>query len=91
MLSPAVEPELRPLLSFARGPDAVPEIADRLVRWLCLPAELRAETSAGLAAEAGRRFGWEGVADGVIAAAAGRLSGLPVPGAPTARSAPPSG
>ena len=49
--------------------------------WLAAPEDLRAATREALAAEARRRYGWEGVARGVIAAAEGNLAGLPpVPG-----------
>ena len=40
-LAEAVEPEIRPLLSFERGPGAVEEIAARLIGWLTLPAAQR--------------------------------------------------
>jgi glycosyltransferase involved in cell wall biosynthesis len=91
VLAPELAPELRPLLSFERGPGAVEEIASKLVAWLTLPAERSGPAAAALAGVARRRFGWEGVAQGVISAAQGRLSELPEPGAPGARSAPPSG
>ncbi len=78
-LSGAVAPELRDLLSFNVGPEAVTAIAKRLVRWLELPAEDRARASAALAELAGRRYGWEGVAEGVIAGAQGRLTALAEP------------
>ena len=42
-LAPALEPELRPLLSFDVGPDAVEQIAAKLVAWLTLdPGRARA-------------------------------------------------
>jgi glycosyltransferase involved in cell wall biosynthesis len=80
-LEEVVAPEVRPLLSFERGPGAVEEIARKLSEWLSLDAEERASTRAALSEEARRRFGWEGVARGVIAAAQGRLDELPRPGA----------
>ena len=68
-LAPALPEELRPLLSFEVGPTAVDQIAEKLVRWLELdPAEHERARSA-LAAEAARRYSWESVAEGVIAAA----------------------
>ena len=70
-LRPALPEHLRPLLSFDVGPGAVREIADKLVTWLELDPAERAAASAALAAEAARRYSWESVAEGVIAAAAG--------------------
>jgi glycosyltransferase involved in cell wall biosynthesis len=78
-LEGAVEPALAPLLSFERGPEAVRAIASSLVTWLELPAERRAAARASLSELARRRYGWESVATGVIAAAEGRLSELPEP------------
>lgn len=83
-LAPAVGESIRALLSFDLGPRAVEDLAGRLVAWLSLPAGEREEASAALAAAARDRFGWERVADGVIAAAEGRLDVLPpVPPAPS--------
>ena len=79
-LSEAVDERIRPLLSFTRGPGAVEEIAAKLVAWLGLDTGERAHASAALAALAHERFGWEGVAKGVIAAAEGRLDQLIEPG-----------
>jgi len=61
------------------GPDAVEQIAGRLVRWLELPSERRAEASQALSDLARERFSWEGVARGAIDAAHGRLDALPLP------------
>jgi glycosyltransferase involved in cell wall biosynthesis len=80
-LQEAVEPDLRPLLSFERAPGAVEEIASKLSAWLSLPRDERERARAALSEAARRRFGWEGVARGVIAAAEGRLDELPRPGA----------
>ncbi|HEX3873319.1 MAG TPA: glycosyltransferase family 4 protein [Solirubrobacteraceae bacterium] len=66
-------------LSFGLGPDAVDELADRLIGWLEAPAELRVEASVALARVARERYSWEGVARGVIAAAEGRLDDLERP------------
>ena len=79
-LREAVAEPVKPLLSFERGPRAIREIADKLVAWLELPEDERAAARAALSEEARRRFGWEGVARGVIAAAEGRLDELPRPG-----------
>ena len=78
-LRDAVDEDLRPLLEFERGPDAVREIAGRLVAWLTLDDERRAAASESLANLARARYGWESVAEGVIAAARGELAGLPRP------------
>jgi len=80
-LAPRLPADERPLLSFERGPDAVEQIAERLIRWLELPAQRRAEIVAALSGAARERFGWEGVARGVIAAAEGRLDELSPPAA----------
>jgi glycosyltransferase involved in cell wall biosynthesis len=80
VLEAAVEPDLRPLMSFRPGPHAVEEIAQKLVSWLELAPERRDAARASLAALARERFGWQSVAEGVIAAAQGRLAELPEPG-----------
>lgn len=90
-LAGALEPPLRPLLSFERGPGAVKAIADRLVRWLERPHGERRAAAAALSELARRRFGWEGVATGVIAAARGELDGLPRPDGSWSRSGGASG
>jgi glycosyltransferase involved in cell wall biosynthesis len=79
VLAPALEEELRPLLAFEVGSDAVDEIAAKLVRWLTLDDAARERAAAALAERAAARFGWESVARGVVAAALGRLDDLPVP------------
>ena len=78
-LSTAVSPEVAALLSFERGPGAVEEIAGNLVSWLTLPEPEREVAREALSRVARERYGWEGVADSVIAAAQGRLEGLPEP------------
>ena len=78
-LEPALEPDLRPLLSFARGPGAVEEIAQKLTAWLLTDPRRRARATEALARTAHARFGWEAVAEGVIAAAEGRLDALVSP------------
>ena len=78
-LEPALERDIRPLLSFTPGPGAVEEIADKLVRWLTMAPEERARATGSLAEAARSRYGWESVAEGVIAAAQGRLDQLPEP------------
>ncbi|MEX2252871.1 MAG: glycosyltransferase [Thermoleophilaceae bacterium] len=90
-LGPALDESLRDLLAFERGPDAVEQIAAKLIRWLTLPAPERAAASESLAAVARGRFGWDGVARGVLAASQGRLSELEEPGARATPSSPASG
>jgi len=90
-LAPVVAPELRPLLSFAPGPGAVQEIARKLVAWLRLEPARRGGAAASLARAARARYGWESVAEGVLAAARGRLGELPEPGYPARPSAKVSG
>jgi glycosyltransferase involved in cell wall biosynthesis len=76
-LAPALEPRLQRLLGFEVGDGAVDEIASKLVEWLTLDTGERERAGAALAASAAERFGWEHVADGVIAAAQGLLDDLP--------------
>ncbi|MEA2483907.1 MAG: hypothetical protein QOC55_1854 [Thermoleophilaceae bacterium] len=78
-LAAALPEELRPLLSFELGDDAVEQIADRLIRWLELPEGDRAAASEALSGLAREHFSWEGVADRVVEAAHGRLDALPLP------------
>jgi glycosyltransferase involved in cell wall biosynthesis len=78
-LEPVVDEKVRPLLSFDRGSGAVEEIARKLVEWLTLDEDERARARQALSDEARGQFGWEGVANGVIAAAEGRLDELPEP------------
>ena len=78
-LAPALEEEFRPLLSFATGPGSVEEIAGKLIAWLGLEPAERERARAALADLARSRYAWESVAEGVIAAALGRLDDLPEP------------
>ncbi len=79
--APEVSDQVRRLLTFERGPDAVAQIADRLVSWLELDPEERERATSALARVAHERYSWEGVARGVIAAAEGRLDELLEPAA----------
>jgi len=81
-LAPTLPAQLRPLLSFELGPHAVDEIAAKLVAWLTLDPAERERARSALAAEAARRYSWESVAKGVIAAAQGRLEALSHPAPP---------
>src|SRR3712207_1081018 len=74
--APALNEPLRRLLTFERGPDAVEQLADRLLTWLRLPSEEREAATAALARTAHERYSWEGVARGVVAAAHGDLADL---------------
>ena len=82
VLKAGVEEDVRPLLEFERGPGAVHEIADKLVRWLTLGADRRKVAVAALSDLARARYGWESVAESVIAASQGKLGDLPRPAAP---------
>jgi glycosyltransferase involved in cell wall biosynthesis len=74
-LRPALPEHLRPLMSFEVGPGAVREIGSKLVTWLELDPAERDEARAALASAAARRYSWESVAEGVIAAASGQSLG----------------
>jgi glycosyltransferase involved in cell wall biosynthesis len=78
-LAPAVQAEVRPLLAFEVGPDSVEQIAGKLIAWLTLDPAVRERARSALAEEARRHYSWESVAEGVIAAAEGRLDALPSP------------
>ncbi len=77
VLAAAVPEPARGWLSFPVGDDSVRAIATRLVAWLRAPDALRAETRAALVEVARERYSWEGVAEGVVAAARGHREGLP--------------
>jgi glycosyltransferase involved in cell wall biosynthesis len=78
-LSADQPPAVAPLTSFPIEPGAVQAIADRLDRWLELPEVTRAEARATFVDTVARVWSWEGVARGVLDAAAGNLGGLPIP------------
>jgi glycosyltransferase involved in cell wall biosynthesis len=78
-LATRVPADARPMLSFGLGPQAVDDLASCVLRWLRAPPETRAATREALVATARDRFSWEGVAEGVIAAARGDLDALPPP------------
>jgi glycosyltransferase involved in cell wall biosynthesis len=78
-LAPSVDERIRPLLSFDVDDGAVEAVAERLVGWLRLEPAARREAAMALSAAARRQYGWEGVAAGVLAAAAGRLDEIPEP------------
>jgi glycosyltransferase involved in cell wall biosynthesis len=78
-LAGAVPESARPLLGFDLGSRAVPELAAALTGWLEAPEELRRATREAMVAVTRERYSWEGVARTVLAAAQGRLDGLPSP------------
>jgi glycosyltransferase involved in cell wall biosynthesis len=78
-LAAALPDPVAPLTSFPARPGAVEAIADGLDRWFELPEQTRAEARATLVETVARLWSWEGVARGVLDAAAGNLGGLPVP------------
>jgi glycosyltransferase involved in cell wall biosynthesis len=74
--------QVRSLLTFERGMRAVDDLAQAIIGWLELDERMRASARAALARTAADRFGWEAVAESVVAAARGRTAVLePVPGA----------
>jgi glycosyltransferase involved in cell wall biosynthesis len=76
-LGQALDPPLRPLLSFPIGPGSVTALAERVNGWLSLAVVERREAGHLLAARAEELWSWEGVARGVIAASRGDLDPLP--------------
>lgn len=78
-LASAVDPQVRPWLTFEVGPHSVGQLAEDLASWLDAPAAVRAETRELIVGVARERYSWDGVARKVIAAAEGRLDDLPRP------------
>jgi glycosyltransferase involved in cell wall biosynthesis len=78
-LAGAVPEAARPLLGFDLGAQAVPELAAALTGWLEAPEELRAAAREAMVEITRERYSWDGVARTVLAAAQGRLDGLPTP------------
>ncbi|HSC21099.1 MAG TPA: glycosyltransferase family 4 protein [Solirubrobacterales bacterium] len=68
------------LVSFPVEEGAVEAIAARLNAWLGLPENQREAAREALVGTVRRLWSWEGVARGVLAAAAGDLGDLPRPG-----------
>jgi hypothetical protein len=74
--------QVRSLLTFERGMRAVEDLAGAINGWFELDPRMRASARTALARTAADRFGWEGVAESVMAASKGRTAVLePVPGA----------
>jgi glycosyltransferase involved in cell wall biosynthesis len=78
-LAKALSPEVGKLVSFPVEEGAVEAIAHRLNVWLELPEEDRAQARRALVTTSQRLWSWQGVAQAVLAASAGRLDELPVP------------
>ncbi len=78
-LAAELPPQVAELTSFPLGPGAVEAIAARLLAWFDLPESERERVRATLVETASRLWSWEGVARGVLAAAAGELGALPAP------------
>jgi glycosyltransferase involved in cell wall biosynthesis len=78
-LSEALPEPVSSLTSFPVGEGAIEAIAERLNAWLALPENDRAAARDALVETVGRLWSWEGVARGVLAAAAGELDDLPRP------------
>jgi glycosyltransferase involved in cell wall biosynthesis len=79
-LSAALPDPVDRLVSFRVEEGAVEAIAERLDAWLALPENQRGTARAALVETVRRLWSWEGVARGVLAAAAGELDDLPRPG-----------
>jgi glycosyltransferase involved in cell wall biosynthesis len=79
VLAEAVPPPARGLLDFELGPNAVRDLAESLIGWLEADEALREQTRDALVATARARWSWEGVAEGVMAAAQGDLDALAPP------------
>jgi glycosyltransferase involved in cell wall biosynthesis len=80
-LRPALPEPVDQLVSFPVEEGAVESIAERLNVWLGLRENQRETAREALVETVGRLWSWEGVARGVLAAAAGELDGLPRPSA----------
>src|SRR5205085_11730831 len=75
----ALEPKAAALLSFELDGGAVEAIAQRVEGWLSLDERARSRARAALVRTVGTLWSWEGVAEGVIAAARGELEALEAP------------
>ncbi len=79
-LAKALPPDAAGLVSFPVEAGAVEAIGERLNAWIELPEDRRAAARGALVATARRLWSWEGVARGVLAAAAGAgAENLPPP------------
>jgi glycosyltransferase involved in cell wall biosynthesis len=81
ILGERLPPAVRELLTFERGMRTVEDLAFAMTEWLGLDDRLRSSARTALVATAEQHFGWESVAETVMAAAHGRTTRLdPVPG-----------
>ncbi len=78
-LARAIPAEAAGWLSFPVGDDAVGALAECLTGWMGAGTGLREQVREGLVATVRRRWSWDGVAEGVIAAARGELGVLARP------------
>lgn len=78
-LAASLPAEVAALTSFPLGAGAIEAIAARLDRWLSLPPAERERARGSLVETVARRWSWEAVAGGVLAASAGELGQLPAP------------
>ncbi|HYH52824.1 MAG TPA: glycosyltransferase family 4 protein [Solirubrobacterales bacterium] len=78
-LAASLPGEVGSLTSFPVEEGAVEAIAARLNAWLSLPTPERERARAALVEASTRLWSWEGVARGVLAAAAGEVADLPSP------------
>jgi glycosyltransferase involved in cell wall biosynthesis len=82
ILGERLAPAVRELLTFERGMHAVEDLGFAMNEWLQLDERLRSSARAALVATAEQHFGWESVAETVLAASQGRTTRLEaVPGA----------
>jgi glycosyltransferase involved in cell wall biosynthesis len=79
ILAENLSPDARKLLTFERGMRSVDGIAYAVNEWFGMDAKHRDAAREQLARTAQEHFGWERVAEGVIAAAQGRLDLLEAP------------
>jgi glycosyltransferase involved in cell wall biosynthesis len=77
-LAPALPRSVAELTSFPVEPGAVEAIAERLGDWLSLSETERAAAREALVERVRELWSWEGVARGVLAAAASELDALPL-------------
>jgi glycosyltransferase involved in cell wall biosynthesis len=81
ILGERLPPTVRELLTFERGMRSVEDLGFAMNEWLQLDERLRSSARAALARTSAEHFGWESVAETVMAASQGRTTRLePVPG-----------
>jgi glycosyltransferase involved in cell wall biosynthesis len=78
-LAEGLPAEASELVSFELDERAVQSLAGRINGWLGLDPQIRDRALAALREVASSKWSWEGVAQGVLAASAGRLDGLMPP------------